>query len=131
MTLIYYQIIIKEKAQQKRGVFILIHYKINILEELKKKGYSSTRIHKEHLLSDQTVQSIREGKNISLATLNKICIMLKVQPGDLIEVVPTNDEILNQVALALGELAPVRRDEQHAGNHNFSPGLPVKSVIHM
>jgi len=69
----------------------LIHYKINILEELKKKGYSSTRI---HLLSDQTVQSIREGKNISLATLNKICIMLKVQPGDLIEVVPTNDEIL-------------------------------------
>ena len=94
MTLIYYQIIIKEKAQQKRGVFILIHYKINILEELKKKGYSSTRMHKEHLLSDQTVQSIREGKNISLATLNKICIMLKVQPGDLIEVVPTNDEIL-------------------------------------
>ena len=75
----------------------MIHYKINILEELKKKGYSSTRIHKEHLLSDQTVQSIREGKNISLATLNKICIidrMLKVQPGDLIEVVPTNDEIL-------------------------------------
>ena len=65
-----------------------------IAEELKKKGYSSTRIHKEHLLSDQTVQSIREGKNISLATLNKICIMLKVQPGDLIEVVPTNDEIL-------------------------------------
>ena len=64
------------------------------LEELKKKGYSPSRIHKEHLLSDQTVQSIREKKNISLATLNKICIMLKVQPGDLIEVVPTNDEIL-------------------------------------
>ena len=49
----------------------MIHYKINILEELKKKGYSSTRIHKEHLLSDQTVQSIREGKNISLDDLKQ------------------------------------------------------------
>lgn len=32
------------------------------------------------------------GKNITLETLNKICVMCGLQPGDIIEVVPTDEE---------------------------------------
>lgn len=70
----------------------MIKYKIDIFQELKNKGYNQTRIQKERLLPAQTAQNIKAGKSITLETLNKICIMLKMQPGDIIEVIPTDEE---------------------------------------
>jgi putative transcriptional regulator len=92
LTLIYYQIIIKEKAQQKRGVFILIHYKINILEELKKKGYTSYIIRKNKYLSEGTLAKIKRGEPINMKSLNAICCMLRKNVNDVIEVEITDDE---------------------------------------
>lgn len=59
----------------------MIKYKIDVFEELKKRGYNQTRIQKERLLPAQTAQNIKAGKSITLETLNKICIMCKLQPG--------------------------------------------------
>lgn len=70
----------------------MIKYKVNIFQLLKKHGYNQTRIQKERLLPAQTAQNIKAGKSITLETLNKICIMCKCQPGDLVEVVPTDEE---------------------------------------
>lgn len=70
----------------------MIRYKIDIFAELKKKGYNQTRIQRERLLPAQTAQNIKAGKSITLDTLNKICIMLKMQPGDVLEVIPTDEE---------------------------------------
>lgn len=70
----------------------MIRYKIDILEELKKHGFNSGRIQKERLLPAQTLQNIKAGKSITLETLNKICIMTRLQPGDIIEVIPTDEE---------------------------------------
>lgn len=70
----------------------MIRYKIDVFKELKNKGYNQTRIQKERLLPAQTAQNIKAGKSITLDTLNKICIMLKMQPGDIIEVVATDEE---------------------------------------
>ena len=70
----------------------MIRYKIDVFAELKKKGYNQTRIQRERLLPAQTAQNIKHGKSITLETLNKIYIMLKMQPGDVIEVEPTNEE---------------------------------------
>lgn len=70
----------------------MIRYKINVFDELKKKGYNQTRIQREKLLPAQTAQNIKAGKSITLETLNKICIMLKMQPGDIIEVISTDEE---------------------------------------
>lgn len=70
----------------------MIKYKIDILSFLKNHGYSQTRIQKDGLLPSQTIQNIRNGKSITLETLNKICIMCKCQPGDLIEVIVTDEE---------------------------------------
>lgn len=70
----------------------MIKYKIDVFAELKNKGYIQTRIQREKLLPAQTAQNIKAGKSITLETLNKICIMLKMQPGDVIEIEPTDEE---------------------------------------
>ena len=70
----------------------MIRYKVNIVEELQKCGYTAGKIQKEKLLPGQTVQNIKAGKLITLDTLNKICIMVEKQPGDLVEVIPTDEE---------------------------------------
>lgn len=70
----------------------MIKYKVDIFQLLKEHGYNQARIQKERLLPGQTQQNIKAGKSITLDTLNKICIMCKCQPGDLIEIVPTDEE---------------------------------------
>ena len=70
----------------------MIRYKIDIFAALKERGYTSTRIQRENLISNQTSQNIRAGKPITTDTLNKICAMLKCQPGDILEFVPTDEE---------------------------------------
>ena len=70
----------------------MINYKIDVFKALKDMGYNQTKIQRENLLPRQTMQNIKAGKSITLETLNKICIMLKMQPGDIIEVIPTDEE---------------------------------------
>jgi DNA-binding Xre family transcriptional regulator len=38
------------------------------------------------------MQNIKAGKSITMETLNKICLMCRLQPGDIIDVVPTDEE---------------------------------------
>ncbi len=64
----------------------MLRYKINILEELKKAGYSSYRMRQEKVLAESTLQRIREGNtSIELESLGVICNILRCQPGDLVE----------------------------------------------
>lgn len=70
----------------------MINYKIDVFKELKERGYNQTKLQRDNLLPRQTMQNIKAGKSITLDTLNKICIMLKMQPGDIVEVIPTDDE---------------------------------------
>lgn len=64
-----------------------IRYKVDIMAELKKKGYSSTRIREEKLIGQSYLQQIRHGELVSWKTLDTICSLLECQPGDLIEFV--------------------------------------------
>lgn len=70
----------------------MIKYKIDINAELSKHGFTAGKIQKEKLLAGQTMMNIKAGKSITLDTLNKICIMCKLQPGDILEVIPTDEE---------------------------------------
>ena len=67
-------------------------YKTDILKELSNRGYTSTKIRKDKILSQATMQNIRQGKGITTDTLNTICIILRCQPSDIIEVIPTDEE---------------------------------------
>lgn len=70
----------------------MIRYKKDIIAELKKRGYTITEIRKDGLLSGKTLTALKDGGNITVETLNRICIMLRCQPGDLIECYITDDE---------------------------------------
>ena len=70
----------------------MIKYKIDVFAELKKNGFNQTRLQHENLLPKQTMSNIKNGKSITLETLNKICLMCQLQPGDIIEVIPTAEE---------------------------------------
>jgi len=72
----------------------MIRYRFDIFDELKKCGFSQTRIQSECLLSGQTIQNIRNGKDITTETLNRLCLMLRLQPSDIIEIVPSDEEKL-------------------------------------
>lgn len=59
-------------------------YKIEILQALKAAGYNTTRLRREKLLAENTIQQIREGKLVSWANIARICSMLQCQPGDIL-----------------------------------------------
>ena len=64
-----------------------VKYKINVINELKKNGYSTYKIRKEKLLGEATLQKIRNAELISWDNISKICEMLHCQPGDIVEYV--------------------------------------------
>lgn len=59
-------------------------YKIDVLQELKKKGFTTTALRREKLLSEDTIQSLRKGKMIGINTLDIICEILDKQPASVI-----------------------------------------------
>lgn len=62
----------------------MIIYK-NVLEQLAKAGYTTYKIEKEKVISQCSLTRIRKGLPISLSTLDIICRLTGLQPGDLIE----------------------------------------------
>lgn len=66
----------------------MLKYKIDVMEALKKAGYNTSIIRKEKLLGENSLQNIRENKVIGIIALDKICTLLKCQPGDIIEWIP-------------------------------------------
>jgi putative transcriptional regulator len=65
----------------------MLRYKIDVLEELKNKGYSSYKLRKEKLMGEAQIQKIRDNELVSKETLNTICKLLNCQPGDILEYV--------------------------------------------
>lgn len=68
----------------KKGERKLINYKIDILEELKKKGYTTYILRKNKYLSETTIANIRAGKPITMNALDAICVMLRKTPEEII-----------------------------------------------
>ena len=70
----------------------MYRYKIDIMKELSNRGFTSTRMRKEKILSESTMQSLRNGKGITTDTINTICIILRCQPSDILEIIPSDEE---------------------------------------
>lgn len=68
----------------------MIKYKIDVLEALKSRGYSTYKIRNDKILNEATLQKLRSGKYINMENLDKLCILLDCQPGDLLEFIPDN-----------------------------------------
>ena len=62
-----------------------IVYKIDVLKELKEKGYNTSRLRKDKLMGEATLQKIRENQLVSWANLDTICNLLECNVGDVVE----------------------------------------------
>lgn len=65
----------------------MLAYKVDVLEMLKERGYNTTRLRREKLLGENAIQSLRRGDMVGIIALEKICKLLNMQPGDIIEYV--------------------------------------------
>lgn len=65
-----------------------IVYKMELLPALKEAGYNTSRIRKEKLIGEATLQKFREHGPLNFTDLNKLCSLLSCQPGDILEYVP-------------------------------------------
>lgn len=62
-----------------------IRYKVDVLQALKNSGYNTTRIRREKLFDEGTLQRFRDQEPVSWKTLENLCKLLNCQLGYLIE----------------------------------------------
>lgn len=68
----------------------VIKFKIDVMEALKNKGYTTTKIRNNKIIPEGTLTKLRnnDGAPVSTATINTLCSILKKQPGQLLEYIP-------------------------------------------
>jgi len=71
----------------KGGFFMPLQFKINVISALKDKGHSTYTLRKDQLLSESTIQKLRNSKGVSWENIETLCKLLDCQPGDLMEYV--------------------------------------------
>lgn len=74
----------------------MIKYKINIMDSLKAKGYTSYRLRKEKIFGEATMTKFRNKEYINFDNLNLLCTLLNCQPGDILEFVQDTPENSSQ-----------------------------------
>lgn len=105
----------------------MIRYKIDIMKTLTEHGFSRQKLRDHKIMSQATLQSITDAwrvqtlpeseiqqdpalcrrrdkgiQGITLETINKICIMCGLKVEDIVEVVPSDDEILRMYRVKNG-----------------------------
>lgn len=64
-----------------------IVYKIDVVAALKAAGYTTYKIRKEKLIPESTLTKLREGKLVTLETIESVCKMLHCKPADILDYV--------------------------------------------
>lgn len=62
-----------------------IKYRIDVLAELKKCGYSTYKLRQDKIFGERTIQKIRQGEIVNAENLAILCQLLSCQPGDILE----------------------------------------------
>lgn len=75
----------------------MLVYKFNVLDLLRENGYNTTRLRREKLLSEASIQSLRAGKMIGHIALDKVCELLEMQPGNIIKYVNNEEKTLKKM----------------------------------
>lgn len=71
----------------------MLKYTIDVADALERKGFNTYKAKKTKLLSQDTLRKLKnEDTNISLESLNRICMILDLQPKNIIEYVEDESE---------------------------------------
>ena len=68
-------------------------YKIDVMQALKDKGYTTYKLRNEKLLSESTLQKLRNNKGVAWENIETLCKLLECQPSDFMEYV--NEEAVD------------------------------------
>lgn len=63
----------------------MLKFKINIINALKQHGYNTARIRHESLIGQKTLGDMKKGIVPGIKTINKLCELLEMQPGEFLE----------------------------------------------
>ena len=69
----------------------MIRYKIDILYALKCRGFSSTFLRQNKILSESAMSSLRHNNPVSFVTLDRLCALLGKDVSELIEFIPDGE----------------------------------------
>lgn len=71
----------------------MLRYKINVGDALERIGFNAYKAKTTKLLSQDTLKKVKaDDTNISLKSLNNICMLLDMQPKDLLIYEQTEEE---------------------------------------
>lgn len=63
----------------------MFKFKMDIIDLLRENGYTPARIRKEKLIGEKTMQDMKAGIVPGIKTLETLCKILDMQPGNLIK----------------------------------------------
>lgn len=63
----------------------MLEYKIDVIKALKEAGYNSTKILRENVIGQSAMQKLRKGEMVGIKTLEQLCKLLDMQPGNIIK----------------------------------------------
>ena len=70
----------------------MLQWKVDVMDELKTVGLNSNKMRQKRLFGQSTIQKMRHQKLVSWAEFDRLCRVLKKQPGDLLEYVESETE---------------------------------------
>ena len=70
--------------------------KSDMIQKLKAKGYTTTDLRKEKVLSQSVITYLNNDKYLNLRTIDKICQLLECNIEDIVEILPDNPSKTNE-----------------------------------
>ena len=69
-----------------------LRYKMDVIKELKNKGFTTYRLRTEKIMGEAMIQKLRQQQMVSWATIETLCALLQCQVGDIVEYVEGSEK---------------------------------------
>ena len=67
---------------QKEAMRLIVY--LDILPKLAARGWTAYRLRREGVIPQSTLTRLRQGKDVTIATINTVCTLLECQPGEIL-----------------------------------------------
>lgn len=69
-----------------------LKYKIDVIQALKDKGYSTYKLRKDKLIGESTLTKLRNDEGVAWDVIETLCGLLQCQPSDFLVYKSDDDE---------------------------------------
>ena len=61
-----------------------------LFDLMRERGLTTYKIRKDKIISENALSALRHNKSVTIDTINRLCVALKCQPGDILEYIEDN-----------------------------------------